>query len=242
MPKYHAKLLEKVDNGKGYWNYSRMGIFDGENKIGEYVRKYSAYGEKTFFPFEKDGKWYAIYSEDYTCTYLMSLPDCKKIGGEEPKSNGFCPVEYYIPRYRKMIFFGKTEEQMILNKIPKENWHWVSKDDISMLFDNEDEEFDNKNEFIEEKDYKIESDIYYYLGMAFVAGCVFGDDSSWKLQRLDLTNVDKGIIKRTDDFGYVELPPYPLKECVRLNDYGNYITLHIQKHYAFKDGKIEFFS
>ena len=39
----------------------------------------------------------------------------------------------------------------------------------------------------------------------FVWGCYWGDDSSWKIQYLDLRRVQEGIIGRDDRFGYVEL-------------------------------------
>lgn len=39
----------------------------------------------------------------------------------------------------------------------------------------------------------------------FVWGCVWGDDSSWKVQHLDLTEIQSGVIRRTERFGYVEL-------------------------------------
>jgi len=39
----------------------------------------------------------------------------------------------------------------------------------------------------------------------FVWGCVWGDDSSWKVQFLDLSQVQGGKITRDDRFGYVEL-------------------------------------
>ena len=39
----------------------------------------------------------------------------------------------------------------------------------------------------------------------FVAGCVWGDDSSWKIQYLDLSRVSEGIVKGDDRFGYIEL-------------------------------------
>jgi hypothetical protein len=39
----------------------------------------------------------------------------------------------------------------------------------------------------------------------FVWGCVWGDDSSWKVQYLDLRRVQEGIILRDERFGYVEL-------------------------------------
>jgi hypothetical protein len=39
----------------------------------------------------------------------------------------------------------------------------------------------------------------------FVWGCVWGDDSSWKVQYLDLTGIQCGVIRRNERFGYVEL-------------------------------------
>ena len=44
------------------------------------------------------------------------------------------------------------------------------------------------------------------IGFGFVAGCVWGDDTSWKIQFLDLRECEKGVIKRDDRFGYLELP------------------------------------
>jgi hypothetical protein len=39
----------------------------------------------------------------------------------------------------------------------------------------------------------------------FVWGCVWGDDSSWKVQYLDLARIHSGVIRREERFGYVEL-------------------------------------
>lgn len=40
----------------------------------------------------------------------------------------------------------------------------------------------------------------------FVAGCIWGDDSTWKIQVLDLSDVAQGLVRRDDRFGYIELP------------------------------------
>lgn len=37
----------------------------------------------------------------------------------------------------------------------------------------------------------------------FVWGCVWGDDSSWKLQLLDLRDVQRGVLRREARFGYL---------------------------------------
>jgi hypothetical protein len=39
----------------------------------------------------------------------------------------------------------------------------------------------------------------------FVWGCYWGDDSSWKVQYLDLRRVQEGVIARDERFGYVRL-------------------------------------
>jgi len=39
----------------------------------------------------------------------------------------------------------------------------------------------------------------------FVWGCIWGDDSSWKVQYLDLSSIRDGVIRRDDRFGYVKL-------------------------------------
>jgi hypothetical protein len=39
----------------------------------------------------------------------------------------------------------------------------------------------------------------------FVWGCVWGDDGSWKVQYLDLSRVQEGVVRREERFGYVEL-------------------------------------
>ncbi|MEO8801251.1 MAG: hypothetical protein ABI551_25390 [Polyangiaceae bacterium] len=39
----------------------------------------------------------------------------------------------------------------------------------------------------------------------FVWGCVWGDDSAWKIQYLDLSRVREGVILREERFGHVEL-------------------------------------
>jgi hypothetical protein len=54
-------------------------------------------------------------------------------------------------------------------------------------------------------------------GFAFVAGCVWGDDSSWKVEVIDLADIANGTVARDDRLGYVELPgKMPLRDAVRV--------------------------
>ena len=215
--KYEAKIIDKIDNGKGCWNSIKVGIFENEKQIGEYKRNYPSLYD-TFFPFEKNGKWYALYSPDYTVTRIISLPDCKDIGGEEPDSFGFCPTEFLVPKLCGQIL--NPEELMPKSPSAKEwaaevktehgtMYYWPDSKDhpnpdpkrkeeylsARKLFEKQFNEWQERNPFIEK-----------YADWGFVAGCIWGDDSSWKIELLDLSQVDKGILKREDRFGYIELP------------------------------------
>lgn len=42
--------------------------------------------------------------------------------------------------------------------------------------------------------------------LGFVAGCVWGDDSSWKIRPIDLRRIEEGKVETLDSFGYLEMP------------------------------------
>jgi hypothetical protein len=53
----------------------------------------------------------------------------------------------------------------------------------------------------------------------FVWGCLWGDDSSWKVQYLDLSRIQQGELRREERFGYLKLaarPDVPAREFIRL--------------------------
>lgn len=164
--------VQVVDHGSGRWQTARAEIYerDGDTTrgIGCYDRNHSGWVESTFAPFEQDGRWYALYAPDYTSTRVMELPSCKDLGGEEPHSNGFCPVDYYVPYDHAAV--------------------------------------------------KKAGDAGRF---GFVAGCIWGDDSSWKIQYLDLSEVARGVIVRKDAFGYIPMPSRieRLADCVSLDWY-----------------------
>ncbi|HEY6436210.1 MAG TPA: hypothetical protein VIY47_06445, partial [Ignavibacteriaceae bacterium] len=45
-----------------------------------------------------------------------------------------------------------------------------------------------------------------YCNFAFMCGCVWGDDTSWKLRYIDLSQIPNKVLTITDKFGYWELP------------------------------------
>ncbi|SRR5581483_10079535 len=52
----------------------------------------------------------------------------------------------------------------------------------------------------------------------FVAGCIWGDDTSWKVELLDLSRIEEGIFQRSARFGYIELPEeMTLAQSVRVD-------------------------
>jgi hypothetical protein len=164
-----------------------VSIFEGDQFLGSYEHLFPAYGASTFCPFQHGDRWYALYSADYTTTRMMSLPECQDLGGEEPNPSGFCPVEYYVPRYR-VVSWGHPA---------------AGKTYVSYLFDNADR--------FRPSGYTAETTTYHYgpwqfLGTGFVAGCQWGDDASWKVEMLDLSRIAEGIITRSARFGHFELP------------------------------------
>lgn len=90
---FFAKEIEKI-NSHG-WDFCRIGIYQEDELIGDYIRYYPTL-YKTFLPFAKNDNWYALYSKRHTTTRIMELPSCKDIGGEKYSAKGFCPMEYFV--------------------------------------------------------------------------------------------------------------------------------------------------
>ena len=82
---------------------------------------------------------------------------------------------------------------------------------------------------IEEKD----SD---FANFGLVSGCIWGDDSSWKVQYLDLSQIKEGKLIREEKFGYIALPDnVDLDECITYYD-------SEEKEIAIITGTTKFFS
>lgn len=189
----------------GFGRY-KVNIFMNGDQIGSYIRNYSNV-LNTFYPFMCKGKWYALYSEDYTCTSLMSLPECKKIGGEDPDSFGFCPVELWVPAFLKVTrnIVIKNREDICNDTYYFDNSSFVRKE----LKEGRSLNTRRMTTTLGEWD---------YTPFGFVAGCIWGDDSSWKIQYLDLSRADEGIIIRDDRLDYCELPDkMDLQDAIHLN-------------------------
>jgi hypothetical protein len=157
VPTPFSVKVETIDHGPGTWSTAHVRVFEGDGaearQIGSYDRNHAGWCESTFAPFSHDGRWYALYAPDYTATRVMELPSCRDLGGEEPHSHGFCPVDYYVPHDEPNVAKAGDGGRF-----------------------------------------------------GFVAGCIWGDDLSWKIQYLDLSRVRQGILVRKEMFGYIEMP------------------------------------
>ena len=232
---FSARVLGKIDNGKGFWNYEKIGVFrkdgDKEEQVGEYKRNYSSFMD-TFHHFTLNGKDLAIFSPDYTCTRIMSLPDCKDIGGEEPHQHGFCPTGYYIPSYAD---FEMISEYRAGHKVePYPSKYRVDEPDESSL--KEPTEYSGNDKHASRR---LTGRLYYPFG--FIPGCIWGDDTSWKVELLDLSRAHEGILVREQRFGYIELPSeLKLKQAIRITgdpDDDPSIRIATENYYDFKSGK-----
>lgn len=182
---YTAKLIENIKTGEGCWNNERIGIFEDDKKIGEFERNYHGFGIETFYPFKYNNKWYAIYSHKYIAISVMSLPDCKEVAHTEFVGHGFCPVETWVPTYK----YKKDAFTLNNPKTGKDKSYAVYYPEID--FEKEKEDCNDLPTL--------------YHDFAFVAGCVWGDDSCWKIRLLDLKDLDNGKIGYKD-IGYLEMP------------------------------------
>lgn len=247
--KYGAVIAENIDNGKGYWNYQRVDIVQyvygddntivGTEKIGEYVRNYSTFYH-TFFPFVKDGKEYALCAPNYSSTSVMELPSCKIIASEIPEFyrrdysldedpdacksisreeydrlkaedkadgreykyhrahvyEGFCPTDFYVPPTKYYMSRPYTRDE-------NGYFHTDKNSDrvAEYLCDNDDAKW------------------------AFVAGTIWGCEADgWKIQCLDLSRIEEGIVGRKESLGYIVLGRDRLSDAINIDGDLMYVT------------------
>ena len=250
MNKYFIRELEQINYGPGRGYGRKYGVFqivDGnEEQIGEYDRNYNELYD-TFFPFQLNGRDLALYSPDYTSTRIMELPSCLDLGGEPRDEMGFCPVEYFIPTYLDQeIIHESNNEALPPRQVSKNRVN--NPRDFFLKEERQEHKYTNGITGQECTDVIISRPLtpilYYPFG--FVAGCIWGDDSSWKIQFLDLSEADKGMLKREERFGYIELPEnQTLKDAINMEDFqaqpnedwANNIRINIMQTFDLRTGK-----
>lgn len=186
------------------WRSASVEIFGNHGRVGGYIRNHAGWADTTFEPFEFDGVWYALYSSDYTATRVMRLPDCVDLGGEERSGAGFCPVEFYVPRYKVVT----RTDQSTGEQVADEEW-W---------FEHKAKDQPEKIKTIFGIDLNLGP--WRSLSVGFVAGCHWGDDRSWKVEVIDLSHAAVGLISRSARFGYFEIPKnMSLREVIDLDTF-----------------------
>lgn len=244
MNRYYAKATEKP-NKPGEWNSQTIEIFDASDlKLGSFERNYHSYGVETFVPFELNGKQYALYSESYSEMAVMSLPSCLPIPLDmESRKNlhGMCVAEAYIPTYKNNPSFKFSSS----NKDGTE-----TKYDVQVYYSEI-----NLKETENEEETKDLPLLYHDFG--FVAGCYWGDDTSWKINILDLSRIEEGKLnyfefpQKGQDGAekmfpgpYIELPEnLALKDAIHMSEGNNfkngdfYGRIQIATPYNFKINK-----
>lgn len=228
---------EAIDyTASGGWNRLIIKIFtkngDSYEQLGEYGRNYDDLF-KTFYPFHLDGQDYALYSSNYSWTSVMTLPDCTMIAEEPTVVDGFCPQEYYIPRYVN----GRAQLYMNDEKLPITDFR-INENLASGKTLEEEMKW-------EHDETGCEFDPIQYYPFGFVAGCKWGDDLTRKIQFFDLSQLKDGIIKREERFGYIHLPKgMSLGHAIRMGDYEmtddtkiSTISIATERFFNFETGK-----
>jgi hypothetical protein len=246
-----AKIIQEIQDNPNGWKRARVGVFrvvgGVEEMIGEYDRNYSILFN-TFFPFRLNGVDLALYSPNYMTTRIMELPSCKDIGGEDPDYYGFCPVDYFVPtfideevKYTVRSSDGTVTEDVRNRRVNNPGAGSLVESVMHRAWVN-----GNNGDLMRGETTTRPLTEAFYYPFGFVAGCIWGDDSSDKVQYLDLSRADRGIIKREEKFGYIELPPkMRLKDAVDMSlyaydeeEYSNYIRLNIMQKFDLRTGEI----
>lgn len=245
------------------WEKIRVSVYrddiDGtKEKIAEYGRNYSML--QTFEPFRqlRDGVWhdYALISDRYTRLAVLDLENgciaatesypaatesyVEMVKKHHPESNiaigdpvpgsGFCPAAFYVPDFLDDF---KSSDYATAEEMAKDVKSTVD----ALTYSGDDE---TKQRFAAEW-----ADEYLWSSSGqwgVYAGCVWGDDSSYKLRYVDLSKVAEGIVTTDERFGYVELPEGKLKDLITLEAESKRIIVSVPVRFDLETGKAPFFS
>jgi hypothetical protein len=174
----YQALTEPFSKGNT-WQQTHVTVRSGGDAVAAYDRNYQMM--RTFEPFRqlRDGEWrpYALISHNYTQSSVLDLRQGLIIA-EEPE--------------REMVKLPSGREIRAEGFCPVGFYvpDWWDLNDGSILPGNEYWESDNE----------------WATGeLGFVWGCIWGDDTSWKVEALDLSRITEGVITRDARWGYLEL-------------------------------------
>lgn len=199
-PSYSIRSVSKASR-PGAWNIREVEVLGPTGDVvGTYTYNYSM--TPPFCPFEYKGEWYALYAKDYTATRIMNLPSCEDVWGQDRNTAGFCPVEFFVPASQETLYGDNREGK----------FRGSSNSDF--------EEFQMagpSERLLETGEPRWVVQPVKYADYGFMCGCVWGDDSSWKIRFIDLAKLDEGVVTIDDRFGYVEMnPKLSLRDSVQI--------------------------
>lgn len=200
------------DAGQGAGGGRVIEVLDGDEPCGRFERNYWSSGEGTFAPFMIGDAWFALYSPDYTATRIMSLPDCRDVGGEDGDAHGFCPVELWVPSYRLLsrtmlvrrmtgVGDGHVPEEHRFHEALFAGSPALAAAEAQVIA----EAAAPDRRISGEQTWAAELSPWRWCSFGFVAGCIWGDDGSLKVEWLDLSRAGEGVLRREARFGYAEL-------------------------------------
>jgi hypothetical protein len=207
MVQYFAKVVQTFPSSKG-WEIQQIGIFEHNNtnniQIGSYLRNYHTF-YNTFFAFKIDSEWFALYSPNYMETRVMKLIPTKD--QKEPINNIYSPSDIYDflnhcdfkSNLRGCLDLGG---ESIKEFCPTD--YYIP----PFILTESNDEVDITSDEIDDP-YISPPDSAYPLrfrSFGFIGGCIWGDDTSCKIQMIDLEKAKEGIISRQESLGYLWIP------------------------------------
>lgn len=189
-PGNYYLTTQTIESQPGCWNWTRVKIYSKfkDEPILEYDRDYDSHtmakNSVRTFQYNLGAPIYILYSDTYLSYKVRHMGTDEVVAEIKPESCNHIPVDIYIPTYHSYKF-SKDEGRgfaMITNgskNVERDTKDWASSGDQHNMGN---------------------------LPMAFVAGCVWGDDSSMKLKVLDLRRIKEGVLEFDESIGYHELP------------------------------------
>lgn len=195
-------------SGPKQWSRIHVRVFyhavDGtKTQVYEFDRNYSLMG--TFEPFRqlKAGTWryYALISPSYSTFQVLDL-ETFQIVATRPYPQR--------PVTQKMVdqYAGRTLPAWLVGKAVGDTYDGEGFCPSHFYVPDITETITSADMYAEHKDDAWLADSAQLLqGQGgFVAGCVWGDDSSSKLRYVDLSRISEGLVTEDERFGYWELP------------------------------------
>lgn len=211
---YTAEQNREIDNGTGKWKSSNVIVKKNGEQIYEFVRHYSF--SREFEPFRQlqGDRWhdYALISSAYTTFQVLDL-ESGEVVATRPYPTKVIPDEWFT-EMPQAFEPGKWLE----GKKPGDSYQQEGFCPVEFYVPDPFEDYYGGDEGGPEE-YRY----YEYFNeevreasgqFGFYSGCIWGDDSSWKLRGIDLSRIAEGVVTDDERFGYWELPAGRLKDNV----------------------------